>query len=154
MAGSVRPVLAAILFALLGVLVGLGGYTFYYARGASYLSDDPNACANCHIMREQLASWQKSSHHSVATCNTCHTPHDLVGKYATKLENGYQHSRAFTFQDWHEPIRMREASARIVLHNCQDCHRQMVSQLPEHMVEPDAPVNCITCHRDAGHAAK
>lgn len=154
MAGNIRPVLAAIVFALLGVLVGLGGYTFYYARGASYLSDDPNACANCHIMREQLASWQKSSHHNVATCNACHTPHDLVGKYATKIENGYQHSRAFTFQDWHEPIRMREASARIVLHNCQDCHRQMVSQLPEHMVEPNAPVNCITCHRDAGHAAK
>lgn len=154
MAGNIRPVLTAIVFALLGVLVGLGGYTFYYARGASYLSDDPNACANCHIMREQLASWQKSSHHNVATCNACHTPHDLVGKYATKIENGYQHSRAFTFQDWHEPIRMRETSERIVLHNCQDCHRQMVSQLPEHMVEPNAPVNCITCHRDAGHAAK
>ncbi len=154
MAGGTRSVLAVIVFALLGVLVGVGGYTFYYARGASYLSDDPNACANCHIMREQLASWQKSSHRAVATCNACHTPHDLAGKYATKIENGYHHSRAFTFQDWHEPIRMREASARIVLHNCQDCHRQIVSQLPEHMVEPNSPVNCITCHRDAGHAAK
>ncbi len=154
MSGSIQSALVALIFALSGLFVGVGGYTFYYARGASYLSDDPNACANCHVMREQLASWQKSSHRNVATCNDCHTPHNLVGKYATKLENGYHHSRAFTFQDWHEPIRMREASARIVLHNCQDCHRQMVSQLPEHLVQPSSPVNCITCHRSAGHAGK
>jgi len=152
--GTIRPLLAAFTFALSGVLIGAGGYTFYYARGASYLSDDPAACANCHVMREQLASWQKSSHRSVATCNDCHTPHDLVGKYATKVDSGYRHSYAFTFQNWHEPIRMREASARIVLHNCQDCHRQMVSQLPEHLVEPSESVNCIACHRDAGHAGR
>jgi cytochrome c nitrite reductase small subunit len=35
-----------------GVVIGLGGYTFLYARGASYLTDHPAACANCHIMRE------------------------------------------------------------------------------------------------------
>jgi cytochrome c nitrite reductase small subunit len=154
MNATLRPVLIVAMFALLGILAGVGGYTFFYARGAAYLSDDPNACANCHIMRDQLNSWQKSSHHNVATCNSCHTPHDLVGKYATKLENGYHHSRAFTFQDWHEPIRMRASSASIVLHNCTECHKQLVSQLPAHMAEPDAPVNCITCHRDVGHAGK
>lgn len=154
MTSGIRPVLIAVLFVMAGVLVGIGAYTFAYARGASYLSDDPNACANCHIMREQLSSWQKSSHHKVATCNSCHTPHDLVGKYATKVENGYHHSRAFTFQDWHEPIRMRDASTQIVLNNCTDCHRELTSQLPEHMSDPGEKVNCITCHRDAGHAGK
>ncbi|MCS6845833.1 MAG: cytochrome c nitrite reductase small subunit [Caldilineales bacterium] len=151
---NTRAVLATITFAMLGILIGVGGYTFYYARGASYLSDDPNACANCHVMREQLASWEKSSHRAVATCNACHTPHSLVGKYATKLENGYRHSAAFTLQNWHDPIRMREASVQIVLNNCQDCHRQMVSQLPEHLVEPGSPITCITCHRGVGHAGK
>jgi cytochrome c nitrite reductase small subunit len=154
MAAQMRALLVVAVFALMGVLVGVGGYTFYYARGAAYLSDDPAACANCHIMRDQLASWQKSSHHDVATCNSCHTPHDLVGKYLTKLENGYHHSRAFTFQDWHEPIRMRTVSTRIVINNCTECHRQMISQLPAHVGDPEAPVNCITCHRDVGHAAK
>jgi cytochrome c nitrite reductase small subunit len=150
----VRPLFAMMTFVMLGILIGTGGYTFYYARGASYLSDDPNACANCHVMREQLTSWEKSSHRAVATCNACHTPHNLIGKYATKLENGYRHSAAFTLQNWHEPIRMREASARIVLQNCRDCHRQMVSQLPEHLSEPGTAITCITCHRDVGHAAK
>lgn len=151
---NTRAVLALITFAMLGILIGVGGYTFYYARGASYLSDDPNACANCHVMREQLASWEKSSHRAVATCNACHTPHNLVGKYATKLENGYRHSAAFTLQNWHDPIRMREASAQIVLNNCQDCHGQMVSQLPEHLVDPTSSITCITCHRSVGHAGK
>jgi len=43
--------LIAILF---GILAGAGGYTFYFAQGASYLTDDPNACVNCHIMREHF----------------------------------------------------------------------------------------------------
>lgn len=154
MGNQMRTLLIVAFFAMLGILAGAGGYTFLYARGAAYLSDDPNACANCHIMRDQLASWQKSSHHKVATCNSCHTPHDLIGKYATKVENGYQHSRAFTFQDWPDPIRMRPVSASIVLNNCTECHKQLISQLPEHLSEPESPVNCISCHRDAGHAGK
>ena len=38
---------------LLGVVVGLGTYTFVYAKGYSYLSNDPAACANCHVMQPQ-----------------------------------------------------------------------------------------------------
>jgi nitrate/TMAO reductase-like tetraheme cytochrome c subunit len=41
----------------LGVAVGVGVYTFAYARGWSYLTDDPAACANCHVMREQFDGW-------------------------------------------------------------------------------------------------
>ena len=48
--------------AVIGVALGVGAYTFVYARGASYLTNDPNACANCHIMREQLDGWIASSH--------------------------------------------------------------------------------------------
>jgi cytochrome c nitrite reductase small subunit len=36
-----------------GLLVGLGLYTFVYAKGASYLTNDPAACVNCHVMNEQ-----------------------------------------------------------------------------------------------------
>ena len=91
----------------IGILFGLGGYTFYYAEGASYLSNDPKACVNCHIMRDQYDGWQKSSHHQVATCNDCHTPHALIPKYASKMENGFWHSYGFTFQNFPEPIRIK-----------------------------------------------
>lgn len=47
---------------LLGVMVGLLFYLMYVSRMASYLSDDPSACVNCHIMAPYYQSWQKSSH--------------------------------------------------------------------------------------------
>ena len=76
---STAPIVVAI---LLGIVIGLGAYTFIYAKGYSYLTNNPAACANCHVMQAQYDAWQKSSHHSVATCNDCHTPHNLIGKYA------------------------------------------------------------------------
>jgi len=81
---------------LIGVLVGVGGYAFVYAKGYSYLSNDPRACANCHVMTGQYDGWIKSSHHSAATCNDCHTPHNILGKYAVKANNGFFHSFYFT----------------------------------------------------------
>ncbi|MFW5942556.1 MAG: cytochrome c nitrite reductase small subunit, partial [Chloroflexota bacterium] len=49
-----------------GGAVGLGGFTFIYAEGASYLSDDPNACVNCHVMRDVHDAWNHGSHKAVA----------------------------------------------------------------------------------------
>ena len=67
--------------ACVGFVLGMGAFTFNYAEGTSYLSNDPAACVNCHIMRDQYDGWRKSTHHAAATCNDCHVPHDLVGKY-------------------------------------------------------------------------
>jgi hypothetical protein len=30
-----------------GLVIGVGGYTFLYAKGSSYLTNNPAACANC-----------------------------------------------------------------------------------------------------------
>jgi len=38
----------------LGIVVGIGGYTFLYAKGGSYMTNNPAACANCHIMQEHF----------------------------------------------------------------------------------------------------
>src|SRR5215475_2562141 len=110
------------LSALVGVFLGVSLYSFDYAEGASYLSSDPGACANCHIMRDELDSWQKSPHHAVAVCNDCHVPQNFVGKYATKVEHGYRHSKGFTFQDFHEPIQITPKDLKIVERNCLRCH--------------------------------
>ena len=59
---------AIVLAVLVGLLLGTGAFTFKYAEGLSYFSTDPKACVNCHIMTPQYDSWQKSSHHAVATC--------------------------------------------------------------------------------------
>lgn len=133
-----------------GVLMGLGLFTFGYAQGAAYFSDDPQACMNCHVMREQFDAWNKSSHKNVATCNDCHTPHNNpINKWFIKGVNGFNHSVAFTTGDFHEPITIRELNATVVQNNCIECHASTVSQILG-IHEGEAPV-CVTCHRTVGH---
>jgi cytochrome c nitrite reductase small subunit len=75
-------------------------------------------------MREQLDGWQKATHHSFATCNDCHVPHDFVGKYVTKMKHGWRHSKAFTLNDFHEPIQILPKDLDIVRANCVRCTRR------------------------------
>ena len=140
-----------IAFVLLGAAGGLGAYTFVYARGWSYLTDDPRACANCHVMNEQYAGWIKASHRSVAVCNDCHVPHSLVGKYWTKARNGFWHSYYFTMQTFEEPIRATPVSRAIAEENCRRCHAPVVQAMgtPSHD-EADA-ISCVRCHGSVGH---
>ena len=133
-----------------GVVLGTGAFTFNYAEGMSYLSNDPQACVNCHIMRDQFDGWRKSTHHAAATCNDCHVPHDFIGKYLTKMEHGLRHSYGFTFQNFHEPIQIKASSLAIVEHNCVRCHESLVSELPTH----GEHVDCAQCHRGIGHGAR
>lgn len=139
----------------LGVLAGTSAFAFHYAHATSYLSDDPAVCVNCHVMRPQYDAWLQSSHHAVATCNACHVPHGPVGKWVVKATNGFWHSYYFTFQNFHEPIRLRPASQRVLEGNCRDCHAALVSALVAH----DAPgergtVACVRCHAGVGHAGR
>ena len=142
---------ALVLAVLLGTLTGVGTYTFEYAEGFSYFSTRPEACANCHIMNQQYASWSKGPHHHVAGCVDCHLPHDLVGKYVAKAENGYHHSRAFTLQDFHEPIRITPKNARILQESCLHCHRDFVHEILPGSREANDTVGCVHCHRGVGH---
>ncbi len=134
-----------------GILLGLGAFTFQYAEGLSYLSADPRACVNCHIMQPQYDSWQKSSHHAVAVCVDCHLPHDFIGKYLAKAENGYHHSKGFTFQDFQEPIMIKGKNARILQENCVACHADMTHDMLSAGGGDRAAVECVHCHRAVGH---
>jgi len=152
--------LPLIVYGLCGAAIGASGWTFHTGKGTSYLSDDPLACVNCHIMRDQYDSWQKSSHHNFATCNSCHVPHDFVGKWYTKAENGIRHSFYFTFQNFHEPIQAQPAARRILEHNCRDCHAQLTAELLANEQYPakippssECADNCLHCHRQVGHGA-
>jgi cytochrome c nitrite reductase small subunit len=145
---------------LIGTAIGVGAYTFVYAEGYSYLTNDPSACANCHVMEQQYSSWMKSSHRSVAVCNDCHTPHDLIGKYSTKARNGFWHSYYFTLGNFHEPIQATPRSRRIAEAACRDCHsavtRTMIhaEEIPTFEDEESGPTDalvCTSCHQNVGH---
>lgn len=138
--------------AALGIFGGLGVFTFGYGEGYAYLGNNPQNCANCHVMQEYYDSWAKSSHHAVAVCNDCHTPHDsLLGKYITKADNGFFHSLAFTTGDYQDPIQIKSRNSRIVQESCLHCHQGLVN----HMLPAERGgdmLSCVHCHRSVGHA--
>ena len=140
-----------LLCVLIGALAGAGGTTLATSQATAYFSNDPKACVNCHIMREQYDGWQKASHHGHATCNDCHMPQGFLNKYYTKGENGFWHSKGFTLQDFHEPIRIRPRNARIVRDNCLRCHGDLMA----HVASPSDPdperLDCVRCHSQVGH---
>jgi cytochrome c nitrite reductase small subunit len=135
-------------FVALAVLLGVGIFTFIYARGGSYFSDDPKACTNCHIMNDVYHSWSRSSHQTVATCNACHVPHGFSSKWLSKARNGFNHSVAFTLQNFPEPIRITEINRQILQTNCIDCHSTIVSEIVH---EANFERHCFDCHRGVGH---
>ncbi|MBX3001006.1 MAG: cytochrome c nitrite reductase small subunit [Caldilineaceae bacterium] len=135
--------------ALLGILFGLGTYTFNYAQGLSYFSNDPQACVNCHVMRDQFESWNHSSHKSFAACNDCHTPHAFPDKWIVKGINGWNHSLAFTTGNFPDPIQIRDFNQRIALDNCTQCHEPLLTQI--HQSDLGEPASCLNCHGNVGH---
>lgn len=138
-----------------GIAIGAGTYTFNYAKGFSYLSNNPKACINCHIMDENYESWQNSSHSSWAKCNDCHTPHDnIIHKYYVKAENGWNHSVKFTLQNFDYPIRIRQANYRRTLDACLYCHSEFVDFIDAYTVEPGDRFDCIKCHPNVGHGPR
>ena len=134
-----------------GMLLGSSFFVLTYAEGLSYLSNDPKACTNCHIMQPQYDGWQRGPHHAVATCNDCHTPHALLSKYLSKARNGWNHSTAFTFQNFEEPIQIKPGNAEILNENCRGCHEDLVSEISGHYGDEDSELLCVNCHRSVGH---
>ncbi len=134
-----------------GGVVGLGVYTFNYADGASYLTNDSRVCTNCHVMQDNYNAWSKSSHHSVATCNDCHIPHDsLFEKLLTKSINGFNHSLAFTTQHFPEPIQITQRNRTIAEKSCRYCHSDITKAI-DNPHNKDNSLSCIYCHSEVGH---
>ena len=140
---------ALVLVIAAGIFAGVGTYAFVYARGGSYLTNDPAACANCHVMHEHYAAWMKSSHRAVAVCNDCHTPAHVVPKYVTKASNGFRHSFAFTTHRFPDELRITPRNRRIAEAACLKCHEDLVDALVHSSSGEAAP--CLRCHAQVGH---
>lgn len=146
--GSALPLLLGI---PVGLLLGVGIFTFGYARGGSYMTDNPDACANCHVMREQHDAWRKASHHGVAVCNDCHTPPGLVPKYFTKALNGFNHSLAFTTGHYPDEIQITSRNFAVAEASCLKCHADITEGIGAGRHAGQEP-DCIKCHRNVGHS--
>ncbi|MAT38618.1 MAG: cytochrome c nitrite reductase small subunit [Ectothiorhodospiraceae bacterium] len=145
-----------VIFAL-GALIGLGGVVFYVSNAVSYLSDEPEACVNCHVMTPEYASWQRGSHGRVATCNDCHVPHtNPVATYLFKASDGMRHATIFTLRNEPQVITMHEAGQAVVQQNCIRCHQHQVGMtsaqfVTKHDAEHGEGKLCWDCHRHTPH---
>ncbi len=139
------------------VLFGLVLLVAHISNATSYLSDDPKACINCHVMTTQYATWQHSSHREVAVCNDCHVPHDnIVRKYFFKAQDGLRHATIFTLRTEPQVIKMHEAGTKVVQENCLRCHSQLVETVSLQSVTAMTASHgdgalCWSCHRETPH---
>ncbi len=142
---------------LVGAMVGLGFFLMRLGEVTSYLSDNPEACINCHVMTPEYNSWMHSSHREWASCNDCHVPQDnALEGYYFKAKDGLYHSYIFTTHQEPEVIKMREASQEVVQNNCIRCHVQQVTEARyndwlEGHSENRTTRQCWTCHREVPH---
>jgi cytochrome c nitrite reductase small subunit len=138
---------AALFAATLGAAAGLGGFAFVHGRGASYLTDEPRVCTNCHVMQSYYDAWLKSSHHAVATCNDCHTPAEPIEKGLVKATNGLRHSVAFTAGTFPDSLQARPQDVAVLEQQCRRCHADALLAMPQ----GGTGTSCIRCHDSVGH---
>jgi len=140
-----------------GILAGLFLYVAHISRVASYLSDDPSTCMNCHIMAPQYATWSHSAHREKTNCNDCHVPHNnVVNKYYFKAKDGMRHATIFTLRREPQVIFIKEEGKRVVQENCIRCHSDLLTDekvlnytvVYQHE-RTERP--CWECHRETPH---
>jgi len=141
------PVLIGTVALLIVLGVGL-----YVTDFTAYLGDNPTTCNNCHVMDAVYESWYHGSHKAWATCNDCHTPHDLIPKYLVKAQSGYHHVTAFLFGEIPDAIRAKESSSEVVQENCVRCHLETIELTNEGMA--DSGRYCFECHRSVAHGER
>ena len=136
---------------LLGICTGGFAYVAHISEASSYLSDDPEACINCHIMVPQYSTWQHSSHGRVTTCNDCHVPQDSTWrKYWFKANDGLRHSALFTLRMERQVIEAIPESKEVIQKNCIRCHETVISSAMTPLGH-DFERSCIECHREVPH---
>ncbi|MFS4417571.1 cytochrome c nitrite reductase small subunit [Maribacter sp. 2307ULW6-5] len=141
----------------IAVIIGMGLFIAQEAKITSYLSDDPQACVNCHVMTPVYNSWMHSSHREWANCNDCHLPQDnFVKKYYFKAKDGLYHASVFTARAEPDVIQTKEASKEVVQQNCIRCHVQQVTQVKydgwlEGHQESRTGRECWSCHTSVPH---
>lgn len=141
-----------------GVIVGGGALTLYMLRAHTYLTDDPAACVNCHIMGPYYATWFHSSHSRNATCNDCHVPHEnAVKKWVFKGMDGMRHVAVFLTHGEKDVVRANGESSEVIMNNCIRCHTQLntefvsTGRIDYMMSQVGEGKACWDCHRDVPH---
>jgi cytochrome c nitrite reductase small subunit len=144
LAGLPKPLQIGV-YSLVGTALGMTLVLIRIANATSYLSDDPQACINCHVMTDAYASSQRGSHGQVAVCIDCHVPHDnIAAKYAYKAQDGLKHSYVFTMRKEPQVLGLSARAVPVVQANCVHCHSHQVMMIGAAAVPQR---HCWDCHQ-------
>ena len=133
--------------AVIGFVVAL---VLVIAGGAAYAQmEKPTFCGGCHAMADNYATWQDSSHASVA-CSECHLPHDnMATKLAAKAATGTVDVWHETMRDYGIDIKTTEKGKEYLQNNCIRCHESTIKDIS--MGGKDDDRQCVSCHRNLVH---
>jgi cytochrome c nitrite reductase small subunit len=108
-------------------------------------------------MAPQFATWSHSSHHSTATCNDCHVPHNnFLNKYFYKAKDGARHATVFTLRNEPQVIFIKKAGIQVAQNNCFRCHEKIFPDNFQQRLNKEIKSNekerlCWDCHRETPH---
>lgn len=137
--------LQVMIYAMVGIIAGGALVLVRVSNAASYLSDSPETCMNCHVMTDAYASWQRGGHGRVAVCNDCHVPHEnLVAKYGFKAMDGTKHSAIFTFRKEPQVLELSHTAQPVVQKNCLRCHQNQFEMI---RLSKTSEQKCWDCHQ-------
>lgn len=154
-----RKLLVVSAVAAFVIAIGVFAYLINVSKAFSYLSNDPKACINCHVMNTQYATWEHSAHKEAAVCNDCHLPNGGIAKYISKARDGFNHATAFTFGTFDQAIVISQDGARRVQANCVECHNNLARQILANEdlnhdygnISPQSGRFCWECHKETPH---
>ena len=129
-----------------GFCIGMAILLARIANAASYLSDAPQTCMNCHVMTDAYATWQRGSHGRVAICTDCHVPHNnMAAKYAFKAVDGLKHSYVFTLRKEPQVLELSTRAVPVVQANCLRCHSDQMAMI---RLAASLERKCWDCHNN------
>ncbi|MCD7973749.1 MAG: ammonia-forming cytochrome c nitrite reductase subunit c552 [Candidatus Azobacteroides sp.] len=110
------------------------------SRAHSFLSEEPAACVNCHIMTPYYQSWNHSSHAQWETCNDCHVlQENLLTKYTLKTKDGIYHTIVLTIRGEAGSVkysnRLITSPLKNINNTCQTCHRDSEENLRNYVYQ-------------------
>lgn len=122
------------------------------AGGAAYAQmEKPTFCGSCHAMSDHYATWNDSSHASIA-CSECHLPQDNIAtKLVAKTQTGIVDMYHQTMRDYSLDIKTTEKGKEYIQGNCVRCHEPAIKNTNMGSGKDSDGRQCISCHRSLVH---
>jgi len=107
-------------------------------------------CGYCHVMAEQVQTYQHSPHAREATCGDCHDPHALLPGAIYASYTGSRDVYRVVTNTAPPVIRATPTSKKVVQANCLRCHEDTLRLVGD--THQDGGQFCFDCHRHVVHS--